>query len=384
MGKYRLIVFLMVLAFMLLTFTVGEVLAQDLKLDAQGAILMDADSGKILWEQNAHKKWYPASMTKVMTMVLTLEAIKEGRASLNDTVVTSENAASLGGSQVWLEPGEQLSLEKMLIAVAVGSANDASLAIAEHLGGSEESFAKMMNDKAKEIGCQNTHFINSHGLHDDKHYTSPYDMALICRYALKNYPEILNYTSIKEYTFRNKPELVLYNTNKNLWWYPGTDGLKTGTTDAALRNLSSTVKKDGLRLITVVMGVPQRNYHFSESMRLYNWGFAQYTFKNFYKKGDRIATLRVAKGKADKVTVVAGDDVGATVAKGEKKKISLKLALPEILEAPLIQGQKVGEALVMVDGKLLARKELVAAEQVVRGSIWRQIGKVLSGAFAIL
>ena len=216
----------------------------DLKLDCEGAILIEAQTGKILYESNPHKKWYPASMTKIMTLILAFEAVQDGKVSLDDQVTASEYACSFGGTQVWLEPGEKFSLKEMLIAIAVGSANDCSVAVAEHIAGSETAFARMMTERAKELGAQNTNFVNSHGLHDDNHYTTPYDLAQMARHAV-TLPQLLEMTSMKEYLFREEPELLLYNTNKLLWWFEGTKGLKTGTTDAAKRNLTAAVEKTG-------------------------------------------------------------------------------------------------------------------------------------------
>ena len=194
-------------------------LAADFSLEAKGAILMDAATGQVLFEQNADEKWYPASMTKIMTLGLALEAIQQEEAQLADRVLTSENAAGYGGSQVYLAPGETFTLEEMLIAISVGSANDASVAVAEHLAGSEENFVRLMNEKAQQLGAVNTHFTNSHGLHDDEHYTTPRDMALISQWALK-LPKMKELTTIKEYTFRGEPRPLIHITNKLLWWYP--------------------------------------------------------------------------------------------------------------------------------------------------------------------
>lgn len=349
--------------------------AQELSLKAKGALLMDADSGQILYEQDADARWYPASVTKVMTLLLALEAVEEGRARLDDTVIASEYACSFGGSQVWLEPGEKFPLEQMLIAVAVGSANDASVAVAEHIAGSEEAFVEMMNQKAKKLGATNTHFTNPHGLHNDEHYTSARDMALISRYALR-YPKMLELTAIKEYTFREEPKLVLWNTNKLLWWYPGTDGLKTGTTSEGGRSLASTVERKGLRLIGVVMGVDYAKGHFSESMKLYNYGFARFGFKQFFAPTDIVQHIPVAKGARDSLPVVPARKVGAMVPKGKGEGLVTRIELPQMVTAPVAQGQRVGEVVVLRDNQELSRVDLLAAETVGRGSLLREVGKV--------
>ncbi len=255
-----------------------SVYANELNIEGEACILVDGNSGQVLYHHNADKKWFPASITKIMTMVLALEAVEEGRAALEDPVSTSEYASSMGGSQVYLYPGETRTLHEMLIAIAVGSGNDASVAVAEYLGGSNEGFIKMMNEKAQELGMKNTNFVNSHGLHDDNHYTTAEDMAKLSVYALKD-PKMLEYTSIYEYDFRPEPKLLkLWNTNRLLKWYEGCDGLKTGSTEMAKRNLVSTAERNNLRLVGVVLGVGKKNGHFTESMKLLNYGFNQFEF----------------------------------------------------------------------------------------------------------
>lgn len=342
--------------------------AEGLTVEAKAACLMEAESGDVLLELDPHRKLYPASMTKIMTLLLAVEAIERGEASLDDMVVTSEYAAGMGGSQVWLEPGERMSLEKMLIAIAAGSANDASVAVAEHLAGSEDAFVQIMNERARELGCQNTNFTNSHGLHDPDHYTSAYDMALIAREAVKH-PKILELTSIKEYTFREEPKLVLWNTNKLLWWYPGTDGLKTGTTAEAGRNLTSTAKRDGVRLIAVVMGVDKTRGHFTESMKLFNWGFSRYQFKELHPQGVPLSSVRVLRGSKEVVEVAPAKPVGAVVPKGKDGELKVELDLPSSVNAPLREGEKLGEAIVLKDGRELARIPLVSCTEVAEANL---------------
>ncbi|MDK2984673.1 MAG: hypothetical protein PWQ96_315 [Clostridia bacterium] len=355
-----------------------------IKIDikAESAILMDANTGQILYSFNENKKWYPASMTKLMTLIVAIEAVKNGQASFEDEVVTSENAASYGGSQLYLEPGEKFSLWEMLTAVIIASANDASVAVAEHIAGSEEAFVDLMNKKAKEIGCQNTHFVNSHGLHDDNHYTTALDMAKIARYSLK-FPETLKLTSLKYHKFRDEPKTERYSLNKLLWWYPGADGFKTGTTSIAKRNLVSTCKRDGLRLIAVVMGAEERRGHFTETMKLLNTGYRMYAFKEFYSANYEIGEVAVGKGSQDTVKVITGDTVGLTILKGREKGYETKVVLPSLIQAPISKGQPVGEVIVMKDDKEIKRFPVVTAEKVEKGSIFRMIGKVLKSVYAL-
>ncbi|WP_227766068.1 D-alanyl-D-alanine carboxypeptidase family protein [Zhaonella formicivorans] len=356
--------------------------AEGPKLNAEGAILIEAESGQVLFEQDANKPWYPASITKTMTLALALEAVEKGKVKLSDIVQASENACSYGGSQVWLDPRDQFTLDQMLIAIAVGSANDASVAVAEHIAGTEENFVRQMNAKAKELGCTNTNFVNAHGLHDDNHYTSPADMAKIARYAL-SFPKILEYTSIKHYKFREAPkELILDNTNKLLWRYPGTDGLKTGTTSQAKRNLVSTVQRDNLRLIAVVMGADQKGGHFAESIKLYNWAFSQFGYKQFFGKGQVAAHTKVSKGVVGEIPLIAARKVGALMNKDQESKIETKAIIPDYIPAPVKKGQKVGEIQILQDGKIINKVDLLAKDSVAKATYWQLLKRTWRKVFS--
>ena len=280
MRKSLAIVFTMVLVFCNIGFAnVQPVLGVEIVTEATSAILMDAASGQILYEKEAHKELPPASVTKIMTLLVAADAVASGKVKLTDIVTASENASKLGGSQIYLKPGETFTLEQMLIAIAVGSANDACVAVAEHINGTHEAFVEEMNNKALALGLKNTHFVNAYGLPAEGHYTSAYDLAVISKEAL-NYPLVRKLSSMKEYDLRDG-KFKLWNSNKLLWWYPGADGFKTGWTNEAKYCLASTVERNGLRLICVVMGVPQVGGHFAESMKIYNYGFAKYEFKLF-------------------------------------------------------------------------------------------------------
>ncbi|HHW06554.1 MAG TPA: D-alanyl-D-alanine carboxypeptidase [Clostridia bacterium] len=357
--------------------------APSLTLEAEGAILMDPLTGQVLFEQNADKKWYPASMTKIMTLGLALEAIEQGLVSLDDEVITSENAAGYGGTQVYLEPGEKFPLREMLIAIAVGSANDASVAVAEFLAGSEEAFAERMNQKARELGATNTNFVNSHGLHHDDHYTTPRDMALISRWAL-SFSMMKELTSIKEYTFRPEPKLlILYNTNKLLWWYPGTTGLKTGTTSAAKRNLTATAERNNVELLSVVMGVDRKNGHFGETMKLLNWGFASFKYEQYFAPGDVVQEIKVSKGSKDTVPLVAAQKVGALLDKQGEHQLETRVEAPDVVLAPVVKGQEIGVIRILKDGTEISRVPLVAGEEIPRISFWQLFRKSWQKALTI-
>lgn len=346
---------------------------------AESAILMEPTTGNIIFEKNAHKSLPPASVTKLMTLLIAIEAVDQGKASLKDRVKGSEESSGMGGSQIYLEVGEEFSLEELLISVAVGSANDASVAVAEHIAGSHQGFVDMMNEKAKSLGLKDTKFVNAYGLPAAGHVTSAHDMAVILREAMK-YPVFRKMTSIKEYGLRGG-EFKLYNTNKLLWWYKGVDTGKTGWTNEAKYCLASSAERDGLRLIAVVMATPEPRSHFRESIRLYNYGFARYRGVTVAEAGAQIKILPVEKGTVDKIQVVAKDRIGLMVPKGLEKEISHRLVLPENLLAPIAKGQKIGEVILSQKGKDVAKFDLVAGGNVPKASLWQQLGRVFEEVY---
>lgn len=350
-----------------------------LQTTAESAVLMDPVTGNILFEKNPDKQLPPASVTKLMTMIIALEAIEQGKVKLTDKVVTSENAWKMGGSQIWLEPGEAMSLETMLIAIAVASANDACVAVAEHIAGSHEGYVQMMNEKARELGCKNTKFVTTYGLPAKGHYTSARDLALMMREALK-YPMFQKLTSIKYYKLRGG-KTALDNTNKLLWWYKGVDGGKTGWTSEAKYCLASTAEREGLRLIAVVMATPEPQSHFRESMKLYNYGFAQFEGVNIAKDKQKVGAVRVHQGTVDWVPAVTEGIVGAVVPKGSKDKVKYRVNLAKIVRAPVQRGQNLGTITVTKDGKDLHTVNLLAAHEVPKGNVFRHIKKMLRMTF---
>lgn len=372
---------MVILVFIVTLFTPAVLYAETVDVKAEAYVLMDADSGKVLLATNEHKRLAPASMTKLMTLVLAVEDLQNGKVGLKDKVVTSEEAWKMGGSQIYLAPGEEMTYEDMLIAIAVGSANDACVAVAEHLEGTHNNFVERMNREAKMLGLKDTHFVNSNGLSAPKHYTSAYDMAVIARHAL-SYPKILEYTSIKEYSLR-QGEFKLYNTNKLLWWYQGADGFKTGWTNEAKYCLTSTAKRDGLRLIGVVMASPETHGNFRDTMKLFNYGFARYSFKNITPRGTVCGVVKVGKGIQENVEVRTEEDVGAIVKKGDEKKVKAELALPNYIDAPVKKGQKLGEYLVYNDGQLYKKVNLLATQDVPRAGIIKQIKKMFSETYLL-
>jgi len=353
--------------------------AAGMETTAESAVLMDAATGAVLWSKEPDKELPMASVTKIMTQLLANEALEKAEISLKDRVTVTENAWKMGGSQIYLEPGEEMSMKEMLIAVAVGSANDASVAVAEHIAGSEEAFVELMNRRVKELGLKHTRFANCNGLPaEEPHYTSAYDMAVILREALKH-PIYREYSSIYRYDLRGG-DFVLWNTNKLLKWYRGVDAGKTGWTNEAKYCLASTAERDGLRLITVVLGTPEVRSHFRESIKIYNYGFARYEAVNFARQGDQINTVKVSKGAHDQVNVISSADIAMAVPKGNKEKYSGRAALPEDVVAPVRKGQKVGEFVVVQDDKEVMKVPLLAQNDVKRASVLQQMYKVLDQA----
>lgn len=350
-----------------------------LETTAESAILVEAVTGKVLFEKEPDKELPPASVTKVMTLLVANDAVEKGRVKLTDKVTASENASQMGGSQIYLEPGEEMSMKTMLIAIAVGSANDACVAVGEHIAGSHEAFVKMMNQKAAELGLKHTKFVNAYGLPAEGHYTSARDLSIMMREAIKQ-PLFNELTSIKRYDLRGG-EFILHNTNKLLWWYRGTEGGKTGWTSAAKYCLASTAKRDGLQLIAVVMATPEPRSHFRESMKLYNFGFARYESVPVAKEGQVLGKIRISKGTLDWVDVVAKQDVSTVVEKGNKKEVSHKATINQLATAPITKGQTLGEIKVYEKNQEVYKVDLVSAKEVPHGTVFRQIFKLLKSVY---
>ena len=374
-------VWILLCLFMLTLVAVSPVQAEQVEVEAESYVLMDADSGKVLLAKNEHKRLPPASMTKLMTMILAAQDLEEGKVSVKDKVITSEEAWKMGGSQIYLEPGEEMTFEDMMIAIAVGSANDASVAVAEHLEGTHKNFVDRMNKQAKMLGLKNTHFVNSYGLPAENHYTSAYDMAVMARYALQ-YTKILEYCSIKEYNLR-QGEFKLFNTNKLLWWYEGTDGFKTGWTNEAKYCLTATAKRDGLRLIGAVMASPKQHGNHRDMMKLFNYGFAKYAYKSFFSRGSVCGVVQVGKGIGDSVEVIAEDDVGAIVEKGQERKGNTEKRRHNCVRAPVETGEQLGGRREGAEGNLVKEVNLFAASDVPKGGFLKEILKMLAETYLL-
>ena len=351
-----------------------------LETTAVSAILMDAN-GNILYEKDPHKQLPPASVTKVMTLLLAIEAVEQGRLKLTDMVNTSENAWRQGGSQIWLEPGEAMAAKEILTAVAVVSANDAAVALMEHIYGSESAAIDAMNRRAEELGLQNTRFINVNGLPAAGHYMSAHDTAVIAAEAVKH-PLYMELCGIKEYWLRDGKNWLV-NTNKLLWWYKGGDGLKTGWTEDAKYCFVGTAKRDNLRLIAVVFATPEPRSHLRESMKLMDWGFANYTAVPVVDKGAVVERLRVSKGTEREVSLVAQDDLNLTLPKGQQKNLQKKILSDGSLKAPVEAGQKCGELVVLKDGKEIGKVDLVAEKAVAKAGFFRIMQDMIGTLFSL-
>ncbi len=340
-----------------------------LSCNATSAILMEYKTGKILFEQNADEQLPPASITKIMTLLLVMEAIETGKLTLEETVTASALAASMGGSQIFLKEGEQMSVRDLLKSVVIASANDAAVALAEHLCGSVEAFVEGMNEKAKALGMENTHFENTNGLDDttSAHYTSARDVAIMSR-ALIAHPLILEFSSIWMDTIRDGA-FGLTNTNRLVRFYPGATGLKTGSTSKAHFCISATAERDGMHLIAVIMGAPTRDIRNEEAKRLLDFGFANCQL--YEDEGVEFAEVPVLGGK-NGICRVKNADFDAIVGKGNAAKIEKRVNLPAELVAPIAKGEKVGEVEYLLNGEVIGRTDILSTEEVERIS-WADI-----------
>ncbi|WP_376767055.1 D-alanyl-D-alanine carboxypeptidase family protein [Paenibacillus agri] len=357
--------------------------AVDLAPGARSAILMDAGTGTVIYEKNSHDKLPPASITKIMTMLLTVEALDDGRLKLDDKVRTSEYAASMGGSQIFLEPGEEMTVDEMLKGIAMASGNDASVAMAEKLAGSESAFVDMMNKRAEELGLKDTHFANCNGLPATNHYSSAHDIAVMSRELLKH-ERIIKYTgSYQDYLRKDSSKpFWLVNTNKLVRFYTGADGLKTGYTSEAKFCLSATAARDGLRAVAVVLGEPNTKTRNSEVSGMFDYLFSQYKLHTIHKAGDTIATLNIEKGEKKTLPITAKDAYSVLLKKGVTQEgIRHELVLPESIKAPVAEGQTVGKLVVYQGTSVIKEYELKADEAVPKAGWWKLFKRTAGSLF---
>ncbi|WP_342042760.1 D-alanyl-D-alanine carboxypeptidase family protein [Bacillus sp. OTU2372] len=344
----------------------------DIVSNVKSAILIERDTGTVLYEKNSNEELPPASMTKIMTMLLIMEAIDEGKLSWNEKVRTSEYAASMGGSQIFLEPGEEMTTKEMLRGIAIGSGNDASVAMAERIAGSEDAFVDMMNAKAKELGLKHTFFKNTTGLPVSGHYSTAADMAIMAKELLK-YEGITKFTGMYEAYLRENTDkkFWLVNTNKLVRFYPGVDGLKTGFTAEAKYCLTATAQKDGMRVIAVVFGAPTSKERNAQVTKLLNYAFAQYQTHPMFKRNQTIGLAKVSKGKEKKIEAVTSEPISILTKKGEKiQDVKQKVILQKNLKAPITKGDQVGKIELIKNGKVILESPLVASKSVKEAGWW--------------
>ena len=366
------------LALCMVLLLVTPVSAANLEVAGKSALLMDMATGTILYEQNAHEKLPPASVTKVMTMLLVMEAIDSGKIGWDDMVTVSETAAAKGGSQIYLKVGETMSVSDMLKSVAVSSANDCACALAEHIAGSESAFVEKMNIRAGQLRMLDTHFVNCTGLDDDanarEHLTSAYDIAIMSRELMKNHPDIQKFTTIWMDTVRNGA-FGLSNTNKLIRFYPGATGLKTGFTSTAGYCLSATAQRDGMGLIAVVLGAKTSQERFAGCKAMLDYGFANFALVKPELPSDN--SIPVKLGAEKFVYAVPGEQVELLIDKGQKDQVNIQVALEETLTAPVSKGQKIGTLTVRAGEQVLSQVPMVAKDAVPRLTWWDLFLRVL-------
>ena len=354
-----------------------------LELNCESSILIEQSTGEVLYAHNEHEKLRPASVTKVMTILLIMEAIENGSLKYEDKIPCSENASSMGGSQIWLDESETLTVDEMLKAICVVSANDCTVAMAERIGGSEENFVNMMNEKAKALGMNDTTFKNCHGIDEEGHVTSAYDIALMSRELLTKYPEITNYTTIYMDTLRNG-ESELVNTNKLIRNYAGATGLKTGSTSLALFNLSASATKEGLSLIGVIMKAPTSKDRFSCARKLLDYGFSNYKYELLCTKNDFVREIDVQKGTKNKIRVIYDNSIGKITKKNEKDQIDTIVEMKESIIAPVEKGEILGKVKFMRGEKTIAEVNLIAEEQIKKKNLISTAGEICKKWFNLL
>lgn len=358
-----------IMLFILLLFPIF-VKAEDLTPNAESGILIEYSTGKILYSKKIDEKLAPASMTKIMTLLLIMEAVEEGKINLDDNISISTNASSMGGSQVFLDPNTEMKAEELIKSIAIASANDSAVAMAEAISGTTANFVSRMNSRAKELGCKNTNFKNVHGLDEEGHYSTAYDMSLIARELLKH-EQILKYTSTYE-AYLNKPNGTstwMVNTNKLIKYYTGLDGLKTGFTKTAGYCLTSTAKRNDMRLISVVMKEPSSQVRNSETISLLNYGFSNYKIKTILKKDQKLGTIEVQNGKKELADITILEDATNLELINDNKEYSFNIVTDKV-KAPLKKGDKVGTLELTEQGTVIKRLNITVKENIPKANIW--------------
>lgn len=344
---------------------------EDLAPNAKSAIMIEASTGEILFQKNAYEKLPPASMTKMMSILLILEEIEKGNLKWDDEVVASETAASMGGSQIFLEAGEKMTVTELLKGISIASGNDATVAMAEKIAGTEEAFVKRMNERAKTLGLKNTHFVNSTGLDIDNHYSSAYDMSLIAKELVKH-DKILEFTGTYEEYLRKDSDnpFWLVNTNRLVRFYKGVDGLKTGYTSSAGYCLTATAKREDMRLITVVMNEPDTSKRSSDTTKMLDYGYNVYTVENIIDNSTTIDKKKVELGKKEEVDIISKETITILSKKSDKDRNIVYKANIDKIVAPVKKGDKVGTIDILEDNKVISTIEATVKENINKASIF--------------
>ena len=339
-------------------------------VSATGYLLIDLDSDAVLAQKDSEQRLEPASLTKIMTAYAVFREINDGSVKLSDEVLVSEKAWKTPGSRMFIEVNKLVSVEELLKGMIIQSGNDASVALAEHVAGSEEAFANLMNEHARRLGMKNSHFVTATGLPDPEHYTTPHDIVLVTEASIREFPEFYKMYAVKEYTFNG---IRQHNRNNLLWHDESVDGVKTGHTEAAGYCLVASAKRDGMRLVSVVMGTDSEKARIRESKSLLNYGFRFYETHRLYGASDRLTRSRVWMGEQEQVALGLEKDLYVTIPRHQYERLNARTEIQPQIEAPLIQGQRVGEVVVELDGEVITRRALVALEDVPEGGIWRSM-----------
>jgi D-alanyl-D-alanine carboxypeptidase (penicillin-binding protein 5/6) len=337
---------------------------------AKSFIVQDFESGRVLAENNADQSVEPASITKLMTAYVIFNELQAGNITLSDLVTISEKAWRTPGSRMFVEVNKQVAVEDLLQGMIVQSGNDATLALAEYIAGSEETFAALMNRHAEEIGMTGSHFVNSTGLPDENHYMTAKDIARLATLLIRKYPEYYNWYSQKEYTFN---DITQYNRNKLLWRDESVDGLKTGFTDSAGYCLVTSASKDGMRLITVVLGTESANARVNASQALLNYGFRFFETHKLYDAGTRLTTSRIWKGSTETVPLGLDEALYVTIPRGQYKSLDASMSIDDLIMAPVKEGQALGTVQVKLSDEVVADQPLVSLQSIGEGSFWQRI-----------
>ena len=336
-------------------------------VDATGYLLIDMLSDRILVEKNADQRLEPASLTKIMTAYVVFEELSKGNLQLNDTVNVSEKAWKTGGSRMFIEVNTRVSVEDLLKGMIIQSGNDAAVALAEHIAGSEDAFANLMNDHAQRLGMEGTHFVNSTGLPDEFHYTTPRDIVKVTEAVIRQHPEFYKYYSIKEFTYNG---IRQHNRNNLLWRDESVDGVKTGHTEAAGYCLVSSAEREGMRLIAVVMGTDSKKSRVKQSASLLNYGFRFFETHRLYGAGQKLADTRIWKGAQENLGLGLAKDLFVTIPRRQYDKLAARTEIDPLIQAPVTKGDKLGEVIIELSGEEITRVPLLAQADVPEGGIW--------------